>query len=286
MAPSPALNRQSIRLAIGALAAIACWFPATASGQAVHVSGTGSQGLFLRPTPSASGTPLAVIPEGATLTPDCFIYGQTINTVPIWWRLNYNGTTGYASSAYDDTRYSSDAELTAKYGVPRCAANQGDAGAPSSTPSSPPSTPAPSTPPPSAHERDCGYSDGNISSIVTTYQADGTFDVHVSPTESARALGTGERVFGREDIVYQMWHAVQHCVPGLYGHLADSIYQQLECHVWFGIDSASGYGTGPRYDLESWHLPLVHPGFSAYVASHCLNKDSGDRVVPENAETG
>jgi hypothetical protein len=274
-------------MAIGVLAAVACWCPATASALDVHISGTGSQGLFLRPTPNASGTPLAVIPEGTTLAPDCFVYGQTINTVPIWWRLTYEGATGYASSAYDDTRYSSDAELTAKYGVPRCDVNPNAAGGPSSTTSSPPSAPAPATPPPpSAHERDCGYSDGNVRSIVTTYQADGTFNVHVSPTELARAVGTGERIVGREYVVYQMWHAVQHCVPGLYGHLADSIYQQLQCHVWLGIDSASRVGTGPTYDLESWHLPLVDPGLKTYAASHCLNNDAGDRVVPENAETG
>src|SRR4051812_35734289 len=61
---------------------------------------------------------------------------------------------------------------------------------------------------------DCGYGDSNISSVTTDYFGDGTFEIHVAPTIWARTDGS-------DGMTYAMWHAVQSCVPGLYGDLAD-----------------------------------------------------------------
>jgi hypothetical protein len=87
------------------------------------------------------------MPEGASPDFVCFAYGQLIGTVPVWFLVNYNGVSGYYASYYDDSSYGSDADLTSKYGVPKCGA------APPSTPPVPgpgpaltPAPPAPAAP--------------------------------------------------------------------------------------------------------------------------------------------
>ena len=99
----------------------------------IHISGTAGEGVFIRSGPSTSNTRLGWIPEGASPDYNCFVWGQSINGVPIWFNVNYNGVTGYYASFYDDSSYRSNEELTAKYGVPMC-------GAP---PPAPPPVPAP-----------------------------------------------------------------------------------------------------------------------------------------------
>jgi hypothetical protein len=85
------------------------------------------------------------MPEGASPDYNCFVWGQNINGVPIWFNVNYNGVTGYYASFYDDGSYQSNEELTAKYGVTLCGSQP-----PASSPSAPvPSSPG-SDPPPAA----------------------------------------------------------------------------------------------------------------------------------------
>jgi hypothetical protein len=74
------------------------------------------------------------MPEGASPTYHCFAYGQVINGVPIWFSVTHNGKTGFYASAFDDAHYRSDAELTQKYGVPKCGASSP---APGSNPAAP-----------------------------------------------------------------------------------------------------------------------------------------------------
>lgn len=62
------------------------------------------------------------IPEGASPDYHCFVWGERVVTVPIWFYVTYNGVTGYYASFYDDSSYRSNEELTAKYGVPACPA--------------------------------------------------------------------------------------------------------------------------------------------------------------------
>lgn len=83
--------------------------------------------------------------------------------------------------------------------------------------------------------------------------------IHLKPTDTARAAHE------RHDVVSAMWHQIQSCVPGLSGMLADSVWQQLECHQMY-----SNLWTGPTYDLETWHAPLRNPGAGTYANSKCL----------------
>lgn len=124
-------------VAIGGLA----WTPKAHSISApIHISGTAGEGVFIRPEANTSRPAIGWMPEGASPDYHCFVWGQNINGVPIWFNVTYNGVTGYYASYYDDSSYHSNEELTAKYGIPLCGS-----GAPTPPPSSPGTPPA--TPP-------------------------------------------------------------------------------------------------------------------------------------------
>jgi hypothetical protein len=124
----------------------------------IQIANTGGEGVFIRAEPNTSSTRLGWMPEGASPDYNCFVWGERINGVPIWFNVNYNGVTGYYASYYDNSSYQSNAELTAKYGVPLC----GEVALPAPTPAPAPSpspapapqetspTPAPTPAPPPA----------------------------------------------------------------------------------------------------------------------------------------
>ncbi|MCW2785005.1 MAG: hypothetical protein JWP74_1522 [Marmoricola sp.] len=105
--------------------------PANAQTVAIHISGTGGDGVRLRTDTNTSSATLTVIPEGAAPPIACAQSGQTINGVAIWMRATWNGKTGFYASAYDDSHFSSWADLYNKYGIPQC----GTTPAPTPTPS-------------------------------------------------------------------------------------------------------------------------------------------------------
>ena len=105
----------------------------------IHISGTDGEGVFIRPDPNTSRPALGWMPEGASPDYNCFVWGQNVGGVPIWFNVNYGGVTGFYASYYDDSSYHSNEELTAKYGVPLCgsAAPPPVAAPPSPSPVSP-----------------------------------------------------------------------------------------------------------------------------------------------------
>jgi hypothetical protein len=75
----------------------------------------------VRPGPStSSGNPLAVMPPGTSPDFNCWIQGQNIGGVDVWFRVNYGRVSGYYASYYDNSSYSSDSQITSKYGIPHC----------------------------------------------------------------------------------------------------------------------------------------------------------------------
>ena len=113
----------------------------------IHIANTRGEGVFIRPEPNTSHPAVGWMPEGASPDYHCFVWGQNINGVPIWFNVTYNGKTGYYASYYDDSSYHSNEELTAKYGIPLCGSAP-----PAATPppqASPPSAQAPTGSPPS-----------------------------------------------------------------------------------------------------------------------------------------
>jgi hypothetical protein len=131
--------------AVAALAALLLLAGLAGSALAVsapiHISGTAGEGVYIRSEPSTAGIRLGWMPEGASPDYNCFVWGQNINGVPIWFNVNYNGVTGFYASFYDDSSYHSNEELTVKYGVPLCGS------APASPAPAPAPSPAPAPPP-------------------------------------------------------------------------------------------------------------------------------------------
>lgn len=75
----------------------------------------------VRPGPStSSGNPLAVMPPHTSPDFLCWTQGQNVGGVDVWFKVNYNGATGFYASYYDNSTYSSDAQITTKYRIPPC----------------------------------------------------------------------------------------------------------------------------------------------------------------------
>ena len=105
---------------VAAVASLVVVASAAAIPAPIHIHGTGGDGVYIRPTPDTSQPAAGLDAGGASPDYNCFQYGQNINGVPIWFNVNYNGVTGFYASYYDDSSYHSDAELTSKYGIPKC----------------------------------------------------------------------------------------------------------------------------------------------------------------------
>jgi len=109
----------------------------------------------------------------------------------------------------------------------------------------------------------CGSSE-YVTSIRVQDFADGNFKVIVTPTSSARTA------LDPHAATVDEWHAIQSCIPGLYGSLADSIWDQLECHQGLAlVPGEHGWATGPTYDLETWHGTFSE---GDWLSTHCGNQ--------------
>jgi hypothetical protein len=181
------------------LASAICMSPAAslAITAPIHIHGTGGDGVFIRPTPDTSQPARGWMPEGASPDYNCFTYGQMIGNVNVWFSVNYNGVTGFYASYYDDSSYHSEAELTSKYGIPKCGAPPPNQPPSNPPPNQPPSNPPPETPP-TAPPTSTPPSGGDLTFSV--YNADGGIYYRNSPhwaDTSARAgvgVYNGDRV--------------------------------------------------------------------------------------------
>lgn len=128
----------------------------------------------------------------------------------------------------------------------------------------------------------CGSSK-YVDQISVQPDANGRFTISVDPNDAARTA------WDPHEATIEMWHAVQACVPGLYGNLADRIWDQLECHQYLAlvphvgirvlgdklrnvtaVAEIDGWATGETYDLESWRPPFDANHWT-WVTSRCGN---------------
>ncbi|MBM9624429.1 hypothetical protein [Streptomyces zhihengii] len=125
-----------------------------------------------------------------------------------------------------------------------------------------------------------------VQEIKVADWGDGAFQIILTPTPEARWHAF--TALSPRDAVVEQWHAIQGCVSGLEGGLADSIWDQLECHQ---VNSAvpapregSNWLTGETYELESWRpvLPRAVPG-GALVFTECMNLLGRDPAGPTSA---
>ncbi len=116
----------------------------------------------------------------------------------------------------------------------------------------------------SADQLYCGPSE-NVQSVQVQDYADGHFRILLTPTAASRFALDPHAATVSE------WHAVQNCVRGLSGPLADSIWDQLECHQRWALTPSKdgGWATGPTYDLETWHGVFSE---NQYVSTRCGNE--------------
>ena len=83
----------------------------------------------LRPGPStASGSPLTTMPTGTSPGFLCWTTGQVISNVDVWFKVYWSGVTGYYASALDNSSYTTDGQITSKYGIPNCGGSSGGSG--------------------------------------------------------------------------------------------------------------------------------------------------------------
>lgn len=103
---------------------------ALAMSAPIHITST----VNIRLGPSTtSGNPIGAIPTGASPDFQCWTEGQNISGVDVWFRVDYNGVTGYYASYWDDSSYSTDWQIVSKYGIPNCASVASPAPAPASS---------------------------------------------------------------------------------------------------------------------------------------------------------
>lgn len=107
-----------------------------------------------------------------------------------------------------------------------------------------------------------------VTEVTVTPFPSGQWQINVTPTDNVRsAYFTGYR----REATDAIWHAVQACVSGLYGDLADSIYEQIDCHVGYAyMPGRDGHwATGPTFDLESWRPAVGDVADEFYLVTHC-----------------
>ena len=117
-----------------------------------------------------------------------------------------------------------------------------------------------------------------VEEIVVQQWADGRFRIQVRPTPEGRRAGDPGQVAA------EIWQAVQGCVTGLRGEVADSLRDQLACHQNFAqlpaLNGGKGFATGETYDLESWR-PAPRPGgIRTWISTRCGNTLGTDPPGP------
>ena len=123
--PTPAVHRPGLSLT----RRIKVWLLATvaiAASVLVAAPAMADHGIYttatvnVRSGPSTGYAVIGTVPSGASPTYHCWTQGQNINGVDVWFNMTYGSVTGYISSYYDNSSYSTDAAITSKYGIPNC----------------------------------------------------------------------------------------------------------------------------------------------------------------------
>jgi hypothetical protein len=116
---------------------------------------------------------------------------------------------------------------------------------------------------------DCATSSPYVSKLSVSRYEDGQFKISLTPHWWARVDDPWPTTLDE-------WSAVQSCMGGLSGPLADSVFAQLYCHqalaAFPGRDG--GLATGPSYELESWRgmrKTGFVPDYAYWVSVRCGN---------------
>lgn len=251
---------------VGVTAALVAAAPAASADPGYYVFGT-EIGIYPRVEPSMDSAKTGVaLADGTPLNIACQTTGVPFGGNAVFNRLvdgtylpdyfTYTGVDGF------DPR------------LPRCE----DTPAPAPTPTEPAKSA-----PTSSWVPFCGSSKYVEKIEVVQWEGD-NFQIVLTPTAKARHDAAWNPDL-RGPIVEQ-WHAIQNCVAGLEGEVADTIWDQLECHQlfsWIKMDREdSEWATGDTFELESW-LPKLNRDITRipqYFTTQCANTLEKDPAGP------
>lgn len=232
-----------ILISLAVLTGVLLW-PAAAEAATFtgRVSGTGGQGLFVRPGPSqGSGAPLYTAGEGAGLSFDCYVHGQVIAgfwyTGDIWHHLT---SGGWVSDSFFYTGYNGPVP-----GEPVCGGAPAPVPAPVPTPSPPPAPSTPPGPPSKPWTSTCNTT--WTRSITWTDSDRGGLRYEIEPSLFAR------RFFFPTSAENLLRDLLYNCIPTQAGGRFDyaggnvnSFRAQIQCHLvtvrdkaTYNVDSSS-----------------------------------------------
>jgi hypothetical protein len=212
---------------------------------------TNGVGAYPRSAPEYEARTGEAVAEGTTLYASCWLVGE------------------WVTNPYD---YSSEIWVLDTSGLywPEIWLDTGTTGVPPGVPSCDESPATSQEATQDVWQPSCDPDSGYVEGSITTAETEQGTRISLAPTSSARsAWGAG---LGWASTV-EMWHAIQDCVPDLYDDVADSVWQQLECHQRYATIRKPGgdYATGDTYDLEVYANPLWFPNDLTYILSRCLN---------------
>lgn len=87
----------------------------------------------------------------------------------------------------------------------------------------------------------------SVKHVWTEQWSGGQRQIRIIPTTAAR-------MWQFSTATNNIWAAVQQCVPGLYGSVADSVYSQIRCHA-LGAQYGYWWAGGYSWDVETWRAP-------------------------------
>ena len=79
-----------------------------------------TSGVAMRGTPHNADSKQGSVPKGVSPSYRCWIRGDSVHRLTVWFLTSYSGRTGFIPSYYDNSHYSSASDIPAKYHVPSC----------------------------------------------------------------------------------------------------------------------------------------------------------------------
>lgn len=78
--------------------------------------------VTMRGTPHNADANQGSVPKSVSSTYRCWIRGDSVGGLNVWFLTTYGGRTGFIPSHYDNSKYANASDIPSKYGIPSCGA--------------------------------------------------------------------------------------------------------------------------------------------------------------------